>query len=82
MNQSTSTPTTVGVMDQHQSDDELVELLARTISPYGWRDEWWSTPSRAGQYPRNQLHVKENARACARDVIKVLSERGILPLKR
>jgi len=48
---------------------ELIERVARVISPYGWDDSYWQAPSRDGHYDRNQRHVKDSARRAATAVV-------------
>jgi len=53
---------------------DIVEHVAKAISPYAWDDNFWSGPRRAGQFDRNQECAKRNAREQAARAIKAVRE--------
>lgn len=63
------------------SDAELIELMAKAISPYAWNDSFWQSNGRQHQYDRNQRHAKENARGQASDVLNLLVGLDLLDSK-
>lgn len=56
--------------------NDLVEAVARAISPYGWNDAYWQAEPRAGHYDRNQRHVQETARDAARAALSAIVRSG------
>lgn len=60
------------------AEDQIVKAVARTICPYGWRDDFWNAYGRVEQFDRNQRHVQENAMAQARDVLALLRKLEML----
>lgn len=50
----------------------MILKIAKRVCSYAWNDSFWSAPSRANQFDRNQKHIQNLALADATVAVDIL----------